>query len=953
MKKVECPACGASNEVNNPGVNMITCENCHTILYWDEFSFVQNGPKVNPDEPEPFFAVGDTGTIGDSTFEVLGWMRFSYSGGYYEECFIHIGTGDDYAILMNSAKWPMLASSKHSFFLCPIIKDSDDLLGWQHPALGSTITLGEESFNILEADKAKCIAIKGELPWPILPGEYVNYYVAASADDRHLAQIVYDLRNKPYLLIYENTLYNFDDDDDDDSETADQANASLPQVSVCAACGAVLSKTLPPQTVMVGCPSCGMLNDLAHIEQTSSQEASENTLSPSGDTARKEAQIIGKAHSISSEAAFDYDLGQTFNYAGHKCRISGAIFSCINALHSQLYLIPKADGQYFYLEKSAAGSFLLTKARNLPEGSVQQWNRLQPGDNLAVAGTSYEILQVNRTTITALAGSFPYIATVGDDIIAITAIKGKEVYKIERTHTSILFYEGQTLSAEEEERCLGRKSRSAFYHRHQVAQKPQNQLTSPTISSSQETAQAADINPDILKKPKKKSSGCGCGCLIFLILATIFGLSVADEIDSDQDFGEVIKNGLKAFFDDARTARTDAVLALDAFDLSQKEYNEKYKNKWQEILDTRYLEPQELKTPAKFIAIADLHFKTTASKASELRELLKASNDDLDTERVTELAEIINKNVDSYKAVETNLEKELPPLFEERAKAIKTVGLLDTGYKQFKAWQQQDPTQDFQKDVDRTLGFWPPQKDRLLKIKTERDQKKKAMLQTFKNMQDMQLNDKTITRAKYAKYQELQKTLGARIETFNEANKKLSSSLSELYETHETILTDIYLDTSEQKEKPEAAGKPYVAEFKKIIYLLSGGKPAFTVERDIKERLSKEEFKELSPYLGMTIKIKKQGQFTDESLTIYLAAGYLILPAVGTSDQVGSWQGENFVFAQEAGNLGNELWNNCVPPPYKAMADRKLSASDLQKLVGSGSSWNRVCYRKARYYQNR
>ncbi len=905
MKTINCPACGTSNEVKNPGIIMTTCKNCHSILYWDEFQFVQNGPKINPDEPEPYWSIGSTGTINNVSFEVLGWMRFSYSRGYYDECFVRYG--DDYAILMSDTKCPLLENSDDYIRLCPIAQNCEELMGWQHPALGNSITLGEENLAILAADRTKCIAVKGELPFAILPGEYLNYYIALSPDGQRVAQIYCNSRGKFSLLLYNNELLEFNKEEESESSAEE---LDTPTEYTCAACHTALPKP-PDEAVMMTCPSCGVLNDIAH----------------------EEIQVLGKSHASSGEAHFDYNLNQTFKFNDVIYHVVACQFHCINAKHSQLYILTDKDcEEFFYLEKSELGTFILAAAEHLPAGNIQQWNRLQPGDNIDINEETYQVAEVNRTTINALKGTFPYAAAVGDDLLVTIALNNGEVYKIERTRTDILFYSGRILSPAEESQALGRRVRSSFIpHQH-------NESSGDKPNSAPIPAGSAGSSP--------KKGGCakGCGCL-FLLFVLLFGMGVLALLE-DEDFREELVSIFNS--DSSVKGKAKTVLATRAE--NERNFTENYQNPWQQIVDSKYLTLDEQKEYIKLIKIGELAFSGTEARANELKHLLDDSGHH---ERIKELTEVLEHENYTYMAVSKKIAATLDPLFEERDNVIKEIEAFNNGYEQLRNWLKQDPTKDWEDSVADATQYWPKTAQTLNKLKTGRDQKKKAMLTAFKAMVDMNLTAENITRAQKEKFDAKMKVYEQKRDDFNESNQNLKETIDSLYDKVEVILIDLYKNSRGAADAQILTEKPYIAEFKTITYTIESDRPAYKV-RNEQQKIDEEEFKKLSPYLGMAVKYKFQGDFTDNMRTFPLTAGYTLVPSPGKSNKAAKWEGDKLIFDENISNLPNELWNGCLQPPADTLHvdDADEMSGMVGKIIGSAGSWTKECYKTARFYQN-
>ncbi|WGW04653.1 DUF4178 domain-containing protein [Tropicibacter oceani] len=170
MSDFNCPNCGDAVPAQISYVTMVTCPSCSTTLYLDGAGLHAAGQSGEMHDGPKLFDLGDTVGLGDATVQILGHARFSYGRGWWDEfwgldesqrsVWVSVDEGD--IVLQYPVKaefWPPVAPAA---------------------PLGSTFQHRDETWRVIERDKAECIALKGSFGEQLAVGERYSFVNAQS-----------------------------------------------------------------------------------------------------------------------------------------------------------------------------------------------------------------------------------------------------------------------------------------------------------------------------------------------------------------------------------------------------------------------------------------------------------------------------------------------------------------------------------------------------------------------------------------------------------------------------------------------------------------------------------------------------------------------------------------------------------------------------------------------------
>ncbi len=179
--QIQCPSCGATHDIYNPGIITLVCDYCGNAVYWDEDKIRDKGKQSVLPEGFSRLYRGATGSLFNKRFHVLGRVRYSFGKGFWDEWFLEFNDGE--------TGW--LSEDNHEF-------------AWEIPApdvivppmssvkIGDMVDVKERLFVIEEIGEAECIGMEGSLPKDLQTGETYPYADGSSPDGRYTVGIEYD-----------------------------------------------------------------------------------------------------------------------------------------------------------------------------------------------------------------------------------------------------------------------------------------------------------------------------------------------------------------------------------------------------------------------------------------------------------------------------------------------------------------------------------------------------------------------------------------------------------------------------------------------------------------------------------------------------------------------------------------------------------------------------------------
>jgi hypothetical protein len=178
---IQCPSCGATHEINNPGIITVVCEYCGNAVYWDEKKIKDAGKQSVLPEGFTRLYRGATGRLQNRSFTVMGRIRYSFGSGFWDEWFLEFADGtigwlteDNHELALQTRTAPKQIPPFESL----------------HPR--KKINVKKRVFVVQEEGQAECIGDERNLPIEAQTGEVYKFADASSQDGQFTLGIEYD-----------------------------------------------------------------------------------------------------------------------------------------------------------------------------------------------------------------------------------------------------------------------------------------------------------------------------------------------------------------------------------------------------------------------------------------------------------------------------------------------------------------------------------------------------------------------------------------------------------------------------------------------------------------------------------------------------------------------------------------------------------------------------------------
>lgn len=206
VHSIQCPSCGANNDIRNPAIQQITCPYCQSLILLDENDAKLTGKKSRLIPSLAGLAVGVEGKYNNQSFTVIGRVQYKWiegsDSGLWDEWYLEQEGGENVWLSEDSGELRLekdVASGKQ-------YKEASINVGHVFQAEGSV-------FSIREKRKARCVGAEGQLPFRVEPDEEYMFADGIDFSGRYTATIEFDLEEEASLYIglpvsEEDLLYN-------------------------------------------------------------------------------------------------------------------------------------------------------------------------------------------------------------------------------------------------------------------------------------------------------------------------------------------------------------------------------------------------------------------------------------------------------------------------------------------------------------------------------------------------------------------------------------------------------------------------------------------------------------------------------------------------------------------------------------------------------------------------
>ena len=411
-RRIRCPNCGGETELANPGITMVICQYCKTVVYWGEDQVLKAGTQSILPEADTRLFMYAGGTLVGRGYTVIGHLCYDHGRGRWDEWYLQFDDGrvawvsEDGREL--SLERPVSAQGAPSF---------------AQLAIGNAVQLGQTAFSVRETGTATCIGGEGQLPFAILPGETYPYADIASIDGQHFATLEYDEDHATASCFVGQPLTHEQLTVEGEAPPS-TASATSGKGIQCGNCAAALESPSGREVQTLVCEYCG-----AQIDLTSA-----------------EANVLG-INPKDFDPGFCFDIGQGGTFSGKRYEVCGRmLYQDLEGYRSREYLLHNPDAGYLWLAQED-GHFVLNRpTRQAPNTDPMA---LPPKAAVTIGPTGFRVFESGFSNLVFVDGALPWIASCGDQFRYADLIAPPQMFGVETDGTEIEYFHGRYLKPSE------------------------------------------------------------------------------------------------------------------------------------------------------------------------------------------------------------------------------------------------------------------------------------------------------------------------------------------------------------------------------------------------------------------------------------------------------------------------------------------------------------------------
>lgn len=163
-----CPNCGALIGTGVPGLPVVTCGSCNSLLSkaGDALSKVGEAGQV-PFDVSPI-QIGTRLTVGGARGEIVGRERWAYSGGFWNEWLLQFPTGEAFWVAEESGLYMIMTQVELTTRTANQL--SELMKGFNAP-IGKEVQVDKQKYTVADVKRIRCVAVEGSLPHIISANE--------------------------------------------------------------------------------------------------------------------------------------------------------------------------------------------------------------------------------------------------------------------------------------------------------------------------------------------------------------------------------------------------------------------------------------------------------------------------------------------------------------------------------------------------------------------------------------------------------------------------------------------------------------------------------------------------------------------------------------------------------------------------------------------------------------
>lgn len=409
MRQLRCPNCGSEHSLANPGITMLVCDHCQTVVYWDDETVLKTGTQsILPDNDSRLF-MHATGKLMGRGFEVVGHLRYSHGRGTWEEWYLQTDDG--------GIAW--LSEDERKLSLERFLRPDPNMPPPEGLRVGMQLTLGDSLFSVREVGRAECVGGEGQLPFTVLPGERYPYADLATLDGTRFATLEYDEGSAPRCFTGE--VLDHQQLSITDERPPSTAGSHEGKHIKCPNCNAPLEVVGGREVQTRVCEYCGAQNDLTGAAAT----------------------VMG-VNPQGYDPGFTFDIGQAGDFRGQRYEVCGRmVYEDDEGYQTREYLLFNPSEGYLWLAEEN-GHYVLN--RPTQQAPARDPFHLATKQMVKVGTTTFNFYESGSSRLVYVDGSLPWQATTGDATHYADLVAPPQMYGVETDGQEVEYFLGWYMS---------------------------------------------------------------------------------------------------------------------------------------------------------------------------------------------------------------------------------------------------------------------------------------------------------------------------------------------------------------------------------------------------------------------------------------------------------------------------------------------------------------------------
>lgn len=421
-RNVACPNCGGEHTLANPGITMLVCSFCKSVVYWGDDAQIHAGNKSVLPESDSRLYLMATGKLKGVGFQVLGHLRYDHGRGSWDEWYLQLD--DDRVVWISEDERELSLET-------PLTPDAAPPPSGQLE-VGSSVPLGGVAFTVRELGRATCTGGEGQLPFTVLPGEQYPYADLASVDGQRFATLEYDEGDSPTCFVGE--VLDHDTLQVDDERPPSTQAATAGRHIKCTNCSAAIEVPGGREVETKVCEYCGAQLDLASDEQS----------------------VLG-VNPQNYDPQFQFEVGDAAKFYGKRHEVCGRLlYQDDEGYSSREYLLFNPDAGYLWLVEEQ-NHFVIN--RPTQQAPARDPFSLSTGKPVRIGSDSFRFYEQGSSHLVYVDGALPWQAKVGDRFRYADLVAPPQLFGVETDGNEVEYFHGRYTAAEEVWKAFERQDR--------------------------------------------------------------------------------------------------------------------------------------------------------------------------------------------------------------------------------------------------------------------------------------------------------------------------------------------------------------------------------------------------------------------------------------------------------------------------------------------------------------